>query len=229
MQVLHHEALQTLFPSPPVKHFGFEQCEECRCVVRMQQVTHLMRNDILNAGTGSFDQFGVQDDLPLWSTTSPSVFHLLNIERGRCNSISAKPGNDGFRIFSELEFGVFAVPGFHQLPGLVRRSAYHLEAAALVADAVDLACGYPEQKLFLQIVMGLSADILFFRTPDPEILETGLLPKNPRRPFVEFLLDDLLRRPLSGASRTTSPDGYTLIPSVRRAEKSTLYGIVSFP
>ena len=44
--------------------------------------------------------------------------------------------------------------------------------------------------------MGLSADILFFRTPDPEILETGLLPKNPRRPFVESLLDDLLRRPL---------------------------------
>lgn len=90
---------------------------------------------------------------------------------------------------------MFAVPGFHQLPGLVRRGAYHFKAATLVADAVGFAFRDPEQKLLSQIVVRLSADIPFFRTPNPEILEIGLLPKNPRRPFVEFLLDNLFRRP----------------------------------
>ena len=49
-------------------------------MVGMQQMTHLMRNNILNAGTRRLDEFRIQNDFPLGGAAAPTVFHLLNIE-----------------------------------------------------------------------------------------------------------------------------------------------------
>lgn len=77
---LHHESLQPVFPTPPVGHLDFEQGKEGCCMVGMQQMTHLMRNNIFNTGSRRLDQFRIQDNFPFGGAAAPTVFHFLNIE-----------------------------------------------------------------------------------------------------------------------------------------------------
>ena len=57
-----------------------EQGKEGRGMVGMQQMTHLMRNNIFNAGTRRLDEFRIQNDFPLGGAAAPTVFNLLDIE-----------------------------------------------------------------------------------------------------------------------------------------------------